>query len=218
MLTFSRLPASPSGPTTPLEAFRKAYFGHPELLPSGEPDEVDVACLDRLGADDRQLAEAELLDALRQRTPDPRPVVGLGHLGTRAALPLLHDALPGRTLRVLQAIARIDPAALDHARVVGFLRSEPLSWALHIDLPLGLSRYFTPEQVGPTAVAALLALLAHPEPLVRYHNLNALRQLHSLPDDDELTALLTYDPRPEAHQQGQQRLQAQIEARLRPAE
>ncbi|WP_035566777.1 hypothetical protein [Hymenobacter sp. IS2118] len=143
---------------------------------------ADLKVLDQLAPQHRLLAEAELCQALRSQTADPRAVLGLGHLRSRASLPILHDNLLRFGIYALGAIASIDPAALATDRVLALLSDNQLSEDQLYRLAIGLGVYFTLAQLDPRVPAQLLELMAHEQYLVRYHALDALRRLHHLPD------------------------------------
>ena len=172
--------------STPLGHFRHEYFGpYDHYLGWHDGYRVNEAALDVLNPEDRATAETELCDALRTGLADPRALLGLGHLRSRAALPLLDGYLSKAGIYALEAIARIDPEALDANRVLAIMRSDRASETQLFDLAIGLGHYFTLPQLDPRLVAQLLALLANRHFLVRTHALNALRRLHLLPDPKE---------------------------------
>ncbi|OGX85961.1 hypothetical protein BEN47_14015 [Hymenobacter lapidarius] len=144
--------------------------------------DANFSVLDRLTPHHRLLAQAELCQALRAQTADPRAVLGLGHLRSRASLPVLHDNLMSFGIYALGAIASIDPAALATDRVLALLSSNKLSEGQLYRLAIGLGTYFTRGQLDPRVPAQLLELVAHQQYLVRYHALAALRRLYHLPD------------------------------------
>ncbi|HEX8505828.1 MAG TPA: hypothetical protein VF630_10700 [Hymenobacter sp.] len=167
----------------PLEEFRRAYFGpYDHYLGWHDGYDADFGVLDRLLPQHRREAEAELCEALRTQRADPRVVLGLGHLRSRAGLPVLHDNLLRFGIYALGAIASIDPTALDANQVVAHLSNKKLSEEPLYGLAIGLGTYFTPAQLDPRVPTQLLELVADRRYLVRYHALGALRRLYQLPD------------------------------------
>jgi hypothetical protein len=213
---------------SPLERFRHEYFGpYDHYLGWHDGYRADAAALTALSPTDRATAETELCDALRTGRADPRVIIGLGYLRSRAALPLLHDYLSKSGIYALEAIARIDPAALDADRVLGIMSSSKATETQLFELSIGLGSFFTLSQLDSRLVAQLLVLLANKHFLVRNHALNALRRLHHLPDpkeyrgrtitqadvrSDELFGLIGTDGRPANFRRAQQLLQAQMAA------
>ena len=188
---------------------------------------ADFAALDALSPTDRLTAETELCDALRTNSAGPCVAMGLGHLRSTAALPLLHTNLTRFGLYALQAIASINPAAPNSDKVLAMLRSCRLTEYQLFDIIMGLGVYFRLEQLDPRLPVQLLALLTHRESLVRYHALNAIRRLYNLPDlkagnghittqanvlSDTVFCLITSDNDPANFRKAQQILQAQLAA------
>ena len=215
-----------------LADFRLAYFGpYDHYLGWHDGYDADLAALDALSPTDRLAAEAELCDSLRTGLADPRVPIGLGHLRTAAALPLLHANLARLGMYALQAIARIRPAALNTDLVLALLRSTKLTEYQLFDIVMGLGSFFTLAQLDPRLPAELLALLANRHFLVRNHALDALRRLHHLPDPketqsavttradilrDELFTLIGTDGKTADFHRAQQLLQAQMTAATTP--
>ena len=146
---------------------------------------------------ERQHAETELLLALKAPL-DPRPLLGLGYLGSEAALLALHQhlALLGThswSTHALRSIARINPSALDQTRLLQKLKyspslENPLDDPL-IDLLLGLQLYFPLALLEAPVIEQVFCLLHHRKALVRSHALQTLRKLYSLPTAAQNTAL-----------------------------
>ena len=218
---------------SPLETFRRQYFGPVDhYLGWHDGYEADLPALDALSPADRHTAEAELCAALEANRADPRVLLGLGHLRSRAALPLLHAYMPRSGIYALQAIACINPAALDANRVLALLRNAKMEESNLYGLVIGLGAFFTLVQLDPRLVAQLLALLAHRYFLVRTHALDTLHRLYHLsaPKEgdgrtitradilsDELFCLISTDKRPSDFRRAQELLQAQIAASSPPA-
>ena len=218
---------------SPLDHFRQQYFGPVDhYLGWHDGYEADFPALDQLTPADRATAEAELCASLQADRADPRVLLGLGHLRSRAALPLLHAYMPRSGIYALQAIARIDPAALDADRVLVLLRHPKIEESDLYGLVIGLGSFFTLAALDPRLIMQLLALLAHRYYLVRTHALDALRKLYHLPApkegnghtitradifSDELFCLISTDQRPADFRRAQERMQAQMAAGPRPA-
>ena len=176
---------------SPLAEFRRAYFGPIDQYLAwhdGFGSQTDLACLDALAPAQQAQAAAELLAALRARTADARALLGLGHLRHTEALPLLHDCLRSGfyALYALEANAQIAPASLYPPVVAAQLRAKALTEYQLMDLLIGLRAYFTLPQLGPAIPPLIFNLLTHPEYLVRYHALNALRHLYGAASPPEL--------------------------------
>jgi hypothetical protein len=212
----------------PLEDFRRAYFGpYDHYLGWHDGYDADLGVLDRLTPQQRLEAEAELCEALRAQRADPRVILGLGHLRSRSALPVLHDNLTRFGIYVLGAIASIDPTALVPDSVLAHLSNNKLSEDQVYGLVMGLGAYFTPVQLDPRVLAQLLELVADRSYLVRYHALGALRRLYQLPDpkagngslitqadvrSDVIFGLISTDGRAKDFRQAQDLLRDQIQA------
>lgn len=210
-------------PDSPLAAFRREYFGPIDrYLAWHDGYTADPAPLTTLGPAERQQAEAELLAALRSDNADARAILGLAYLRSEEALPLLHHLLrQGRDAQyALTAIARINPEGLDRRLLAEVLRTTTNVSHL-MDLLVGLPDGFTLPQVGAAVASAALRHFTHPDYLVRYHALNALRRLYGVPAPaptdsvaairaDELFGLITRDTSPRAHHQAQRLLLAQV--------
>ncbi|HEX8326800.1 MAG TPA: hypothetical protein VF629_04620 [Hymenobacter sp.] len=221
-------PASAPSFSDPLDDFRRAYFGpYDHYLGWHDGYDADFGVLDRLTRPHRLEAEAELCEALRTQRADPRAVLGLEHLRSRAGLPVLHDSLLRFGIYALGAIASIDPTALDADRVLAHLSNRKLTEEQLYSLAIGLGTYFTPSQLGPRVPAQLLELMADRRYLVRNHALGALRKLYRLPDpkagngtiitradirSDEIFGLISTDGRTDDFRRAQDMLRAQIEA------
>lgn len=217
---------------SPLDRFRQEYFGaYDHYLGWHDGYRADASALDVLCAADRATAETELCDSLRTGLADPRAILGLGYLRSRAALPLLHAYLSKAGIYALEAIARIDPAALDTDRVLAIMRNSKATETQLFDLAIGLGHYFAPTQLDPRLITQLVALLANRYFLVRNHALNALRRLYSLFDpkehrgqtitradvlSDTLFGLISPNSGPADFRRAQQLLQAQIATAVPP--
>ena len=217
------IPSASAPPSdAPLAAFRRAYFDPiDQYLAWHDGFVADEKCLTVLSPAERTQAEAELLAALRNRTADARAVLGLGYLRSEEALPLLHHYLRQGIYAhyVLTAIAQINPAGLDRALLANVLTKS--TDASHLmDLLVGLPHAFTLQEVGPAVAAAALRHFTHPDYLVRYHALNALRRLYGVPspepDDssaalraDTLFGMICQNRAPRAYHQAQQLFIAQ---------
>ncbi|GAB2768944.1 hypothetical protein HNQ93_000241 [Hymenobacter luteus] len=204
-----------------MEFFRQAFFGPIDnylAWHDGYDSVIDVAAtLNQLSAAEQELAAAELVRALRQGPADPRVVLGLAYLRYRPALPALHDYLPRAANYVLQAISQIDPAQLDLQQVARVLETRD-TYPL-IDVLMGLGYYYTRAQLNADLVERIIALLAHPDYLVRYHALQAARRLHGIPSPtDDLNSLredpvfssIVSDKRPRDFRRAQELLLAEI--------
>ena len=217
---------------SPLDFFRQEYLGPCDhYLNWRDGYRANEAALAALTPTDRAIAEAELCDSLRTGLADPRAIIGLGYLRSQAALPLLHSYLSKAGIYALEAIARIDPKALDADRVLRILSSSKATQEQLFDLAIGLGHFFTLPQLDPRLVPQLLALLANRHFLVRTHALTALRRLHLLPDpkasqspsgtpadvrSDTLFGLICSDGNPADFRRAQQLLQAQMMAATPP--
>ncbi|MBO2007623.1 hypothetical protein [Hymenobacter negativus] len=210
---------------TPLAVFRHAYFGQiDQYLAWHDGYEADQACLTALSPVERNQAEAELLAALRNRTADARAVMGLGYLRSEEALPLLHHCLRQGFYAhyVLTAIASINPAGLDRMWLDNVLTTTTNTYNL-IDVLMGLPDAFALPQVGAGVATAALRHFTHPDYLVRYHALNALRKLYGVPGPqpshspaairaDALFGLICQKHAPRAYRQAQQLFISQVPA------
>jgi hypothetical protein len=186
--------------------------------------DADTACLAALSPDERAQAETELLAAIRNRTADARAILGLGYLRSEEALPLLHHCLRQDFYAhyPLTAIAQINPAGLDRALLADVLTTTTNASHL-MDVLVGLPDAFTLPQVGSAVAAAALRHFTHPDYLVRYHALNALRRFYGVPvpkpDDspaviraDTLFGLICRKRAPRAYRQAQELFIAQVPA------
>jgi hypothetical protein len=219
-------------PRTPLDHFRHEYLGaYDHYLNWRDGYHADKAVLDALTTAERATAETELCESLRTGLADPRAIIGLGYLRSRAALPLLHGYLSKAGSYALEAIARTDPSALEANRVLAIMRSDRASQEQLFDLAIGLGHYFTLPQLDPRLVTQLLTLVANRHFLVRTHALTALRRLHLLPDpsafqgqsittadvrSDELFGLICAEGNQADFRRAQQLLQAQMAAATPP--
>ena len=204
-----------------LARFREAFFGEiDQYLAWHDGYEADTAALDALTPAERALAEQELIAGLlAPRGADARAVIGLGHLGSRAALPVLHQLLPAIGSYVLPAIARIDAQATDWPQLDALLHAKLSEYTL-VDLLVGLRSGYTLTQLPPAIPASVLALLTHKDYLVRYHALATLRQLYCLPmsdasqpKDDHIFSLICSDKKARQYREAQQLIREQIRAR-----
>lgn len=210
---------------SPLAAFRREYFGPIDrYLAWREGYEADATRLDALNPAERRQAEEELLAALRSGNGDARAILGLSHLRSDEALPLLHYCLRTGTdaYYALTAIARITPAGLDRTLLAEVLRTATNRSQL-MYLLLALPDGFALPQVGSAVASAVLGRLTHPDYLVRYHALNALRRLYGVPGPgpqapvaairaDELFALISREHAPRAYRKAQHLLLKQVPA------
>jgi hypothetical protein len=213
---------------TPLDYFRQQYFGPVDhYLGWHDGYDADLTCLDRLSPAERQQAETELLAALQAPT-DPRAILGLGHLHSRAALPALHRSLSQWGSYALSAIAQIDPKALDKNRLLQELRQPPESPL--INLLVGIRSYFTLPQLDAPLIEQVFHLLNHAEYLVRYHALQTLRQLYVLPTaalatstnldavrKDLVFQLISKDGNPADYRRAEQLVRLEVQAVNAPA-
>ena len=218
--------------SSPLDHFRQEYLGPYDHYRNWRDGyRADETILDALTPADRATAETELCNSLRTGSADPRTIIGAGYLRSRQALPLLRPYLSKAGIYALEAIARIDPKALDTEHVLRILNSPRASEIQLFELAIGLGCFFTLPQLGPRLVGQLLALLANRHFLVRSHALTALRRLHRLPDrtdfqggpnteldvrDDMLFGLISSEGRHADFRRAQQLLQAQMTAATPP--
>lgn len=219
------LPNAISTPDTPLAVFRRAYFGSiDQYLAWHDGYQADTACFDALSPAERTQAETELLTALRNRDADARALLGLGHLRSEEALPLLHYFVRQgfEAHYALMAIAQINPAGLDCTLLAEVLTTATNTTQL-INLLVGLHEVFTLPQLGAPVARAVLRLFTHPDYLIRYHALNALRHLYHVPAPsptasaaalraDTLFGLICRKRAPRAYRQAQQLFLAQVPA------
>ncbi|WP_046244558.1 hypothetical protein [Hymenobacter terrenus] len=210
---------------TGLAYFRQQYFGPVDhYLGWHDGYEADFICLDQLTIAERGQAETELLAAVQTRPGDPRALLGLGHLRSRAALPALHNCLPFWATYALNAIAQIDAQALDKAQLLHELRNTTSEYQL-IDFLVGIRAYFTLAHVGTAITAQIFRLLHHAQYLVRYHALQTLRRLYALPTaalefshdtekvrEDAVFQLICKDGYPAKYRQAEQLVRLEIEA------
>lgn len=207
-------------PSPALARFRAAFFADIDhYLAWHDGYEADTSTLDALPPAERAAAEQELLAALTAPRSDPRIIIGLGHLRSRAALPLLHDYLPAAGAYVLAALAQIDPQAVDWPRLAGLLRAKLTEFQL-LDLLMGLRQNFYLAQLPPAIPATVLHLLTHQDYLVRYHALAALRTLYALPAPpgsqprtDHIFGLICSDASGSQHREAQRLIREQMRAR-----
>ena len=217
---------------SPLEHFREEYFGpYDHYLGWHDGYRANEAALDVLAPADRIRAETELCNSLRTGLADPRVILGVGHLRSRQALPLLRAYLSKAGIYALEAIARIAPKELDTNWILQIMSSSKATETQLFDLAIGLGYYFTLPQLDPRLVTQLLALLANRHFLVRSHALTALRRLHLLPNSrefqgrpitqadifsDTLFSLISPEASKADFRRAQQMLQAQMTAATPP--
>ncbi|GAB3834850.1 hypothetical protein [Hymenobacter jeollabukensis] len=214
------MPDTPPPASPALARFRTTFFGDIDhYLAWHDGYEADTTTLDALTPAGRAAAERELLAALQAHWTDPRVIIGLGHLRSRAALPLLHDHLPNAGAYVLAALAQIDAAAVDWPRIDALLGSGASPYQL-LDMLMGLRQYFSLAQLPPDVPVTVLSLLIHPEYLVRYHALAALRTWYHLPSAassqpraDHIFGLICSDQSAGQHREAQRLIREQMQAR-----
>ena len=173
---------------------------------------------------ERAQAKTELLIALRSRTVDARSILGLDYLRSEEAQPLLHHCLRQDFYAqyALAAIAQINPAGLDRPLLAEVLTATTKASHL-MDVLVALPGAFTLPQIGAAVATAVLRQFTHPDYLVRYHALNALRQLYGVPAPeprisptalraDTLFGLICQKRAPRAYHQAQQLFIAQVPA------
>lgn len=154
------------------DRFYESFFGDPYMA---WHDGLDVDALHSLTSEEREEAERLLLDALK-KSDDYRPIVGLGVLRSKKALPRLKEKLKGLSGRALvdaaSALRKIegdDRFAEYTIRVLKHDYSEyDRLWAA-MEL-----RYFKTQEV----VEALFEAVKDPSYLVRYHACDSLLFLH----------------------------------------
>ncbi|RPD50241.1 hypothetical protein DNI29_05440 [Hymenobacter sediminis] len=204
-----------------IESFRQAFFGPIDNYLSwhdGFDSVIDVAAsLGGLTPAEKEQAAAELILALEHGPADARVVLGLAYLRHRPALPALNSYMPNAANYVLQAISQIDSTQLDLQRVARVLEA-PDTQSL-IDVLTGLGYYYTHAQLNADIVQRIINLLTHPDYLVRYHALQAARNIHGVPglaDDlnslreDPIFANIISDKRPRDFRRAQELLLAEI--------
>jgi hypothetical protein len=184
-----------------LVQFRLQYFGHIGNSMGHWNSwhiqyEADGAGLSLLTPAERLQAETELLLAL-EAPADPRPFLGLAHLGSRKALPGLHRCFATQgphtwTTHALRAIATIAPSALDQQQLLrqlshGRPHASPFSDPL-IDVLLGLRLYFPLSLLERPVIDQIFQLMRHEKALVRSHALQTLRERYALPTAAQETA------------------------------
>ncbi|OON69057.1 hypothetical protein [Hymenobacter sp. CRA2] len=203
-----------------LDHFRQEFFDPiDQYLAWHDGYDANTAALDALTPAEQAVAEQELIAGLQARTADSRAIIGLGHLRSRAALPVLHEFLASAGAYALPAIARIDAKALDATRLNALLRSKLSEFTL-LDVLVGLRLGFTLAQLPATIPATVLALIAHKDYLVRYHALATLRHLYQLPGPaadstdlgqaDHLFELICSDKKSRHYWEAQELIRAQI--------
>jgi hypothetical protein len=224
LLTALLMPEAASSPA--LDHFRRKFFDPIDQYLAwhdGYDSFTDLTALDQLSDAERAVAEQELIAGLQaRRSVDTRAIIGLGHLRSRAALPVLHEFLASAGSYVLPAIASIDAEATDWPRLDALLRSERSEFNL-LDMLVGLRLAFTLAQLPPYLPATVLALLAHKDYLVRYHALATLRSWYQLPvlpsadttdprRADRIFGLICSDKEDRHYRQAQQLVREQIRA------
>jgi hypothetical protein len=169
------------------ERFRFKFFEDPNSARDG----LDLATLAKLDGEERNRAEAMLLDFL----PDTRGVIGLGVLRSRRAEPELIRLFEAERFAEREAKRIPDTlwypfALIDLARALWLIDLEPRWLAALIDV-LAASTDETARQTAaealydirdPAAVRALTKALDDPEALVRYHAARGLLGIHGLPN------------------------------------
>lgn len=204
-----------------MESFRQAFFGPIDnylAWHDGYDSVIDVAAsLGELSPTEKELAAAELVRALEHGPADARVILGLEYLRHRPALPALHNYLPKAANYVLKAISQIDPTQLDLQRVARMLEAKD-TYTL-IDVLTGLGHYYTRGQLSAAIVQRICNLLTHPDYLVRYHALQATRNIHGIPglaDDlnstreDPVFSNIVRDKRPRDFRRAQELLLAEV--------
>ncbi|UOQ72556.1 hypothetical protein [Hymenobacter cellulosilyticus] len=160
-----------------------------------------------------------MLTALRDRQADARALLGLGYLRSEEALPLLHNLLRQGWYAqyVLGAIAAINPAGLNRTILLEVLLSSTSSKSQLMETLIGIYSSFTLPQVGAKVGQAVLGQLTHSDYLIRYHALDALRKLYSVPSsdnirEDDLFSLICKKDAPGAYRHAQQMFISKVPA------
>jgi HEAT repeat protein len=154
------------------DRFYESFFGDPYMA---WHDGLDVNALNSLTSEEKEEAEHLLIEAL-QKGNDYRPIVGLGELRSKKALPIIKEKLKdlsGRELvdaaSALRKIEGDDSFAEYTIRVLKFDYSEYNRLWAAMEL-----RYFKTKEV----VEVLFEAVKDPGYLVRYHACDSLLFLH----------------------------------------
>jgi hypothetical protein len=162
-------------PSADFESFRSSVD-----RPEPRSLTYDVASLERLGDDERRLAEAILSD--RIRAGDVRAMETALAAGVDAAVPALHTqtsaARPDIRDAALRALARLTNADSVIAKLVTELRTAETPIRINAAYELARTDH-------PLAEAALVGSLDDPEPIVRVHSWNGVLSKRGLTAYDQ---------------------------------
>ena len=154
------------------DRFYESFFGDPYIA---WHDGLDVDALNSLTGEEKEEAENLLLDAL-QKTNDYRPIVGLGELRSKKALPILKEKLDhlwGKTLvDAASALRKIENDDSYAEKIILVLKNDA-SFYNRLVAAIELRHFNTPE-----IVKALFDAVKDPEYLVRNHACESLLFLH----------------------------------------
>lgn len=152
--------------------FYESFFGDAYMA---WHDGLDVDALNSLTREEKDEAEQLLLDALN-KGDDYRPIVGLGELRSRKALPILKEKLNhlwGKTLvDAASALRKIENDDSYAEYIVQVLKNDA-SFYNRLEAAIELRLFRTPE-----VLEALFDAVKDPEYLVRNHACESLLFLH----------------------------------------
>jgi hypothetical protein len=164
---------------TPLEAFRNEFFGEiDQYMAWHDGYSANTSVLDLLNDSEKSIAETELTEALQFKNADPRAVIGLGHLKSERALPLLNRlaCISAYGYYAIQAIANTNPQSLDADLICQALKSG------NYTLVMGLGYFFEREYIPKKVLDGLFEALSHSDYLMRYHTLDTLAKFCKVPE------------------------------------
>ena len=156
------------------DRFYESFFGDPYMA---WHDGLDVDALNSLTREEEEEAEHLLLDAL-QKSNDYRPIVGLGELRSKTALPILKEKLKSLSGRALvDAASALRKIEGDDSFAEYAIQVLKLDYSEYNRLWAAMElRYFKTKEV----VEVLLEAVKDPGYLVRYHACDSLLVLHGL--------------------------------------
>jgi HEAT repeat protein len=154
------------------DRFYESFFGDPYMA---WHDGLDVDALNSLTREEKKETEHILLDAL-QKSNDYRPIVGLGELRSKKALPILKEKLShlrGKALvDAASALRKIENDDSYAEKIILVLKNDA-SFYNRLVAAIELRHFKTPEVVKP-----LFDAVKDPEYLVRNHACESLLFLH----------------------------------------
>jgi HEAT repeat protein len=154
------------------DRFYESFFGDPYMA---WHDGLDGNALNSLTSEEKEEAEHLLIEAL-QKSNDYRPIVGLGELGSKKALPILKEKLNhlwGKALvDAASALRKIENDDSYAENIILVLKNDA-SFYNRLVAAIELRHFKTPE-----VVKALFEAVKDPEYLVRNHACESLLFLH----------------------------------------